>query len=55
MIFVYATHLVVFLVIFIEFYNYIHSTFINIGLPTDPLVEDGVLMTQHYWLEWPKT
>ena len=39
--------------IFIEFYNYIHSKFINIGQPTDPLVEDRVVMKQHYWLEWP--
>ena len=29
--------------IFIEFYNNIHSKFINIGLPTNPLVEDRVL------------
>ena len=34
-------------------YNDIHSKFINIGLPTDPLVEDRVLVKQHYWLEWP--
>ena len=39
--------------IFIEFYNDIHSKFINIGLPTDPLVEDRELMKQYYWLEWP--
>ena len=31
--------------IFIEFYNDIHSKFINIGLPTDPLVEDSTLET----------
>ena len=33
----------VFLMIVIEIYNDIHSKLINIGLPTDPLLEDGVL------------
>ena len=35
------------------FYNDIHRTFINIGLPSDPLVGDRVLVKQPYWLEWP--
>ena len=39
--------------IFIEFYNDIHSKFINIGLPTYTLVEDRVPTKQRYWLEWP--
>ena len=34
------------------FTNDIHSKFINMGLPTDPLVEDRVLVK--HWLEWPK-
>ena len=50
-VFVYVTHLVVFSMIFIEFD--IHNKCINIGLPTNPLVEGRVLVKQHYWLEWP--
>ena len=37
-----------FIMIFIEFYNDIHRKCINIGLPTDPWVEDRVLVKQHY-------
>ena len=43
-----------FTIIFIDFYNDIHRKFITIGLPTDPLVEDRVLVKQRYWLEWSK-
>ena len=51
MVFIYVTHSVGLKMIFIDFYNDIHSKFINICQPTDPLVEDRV--KQRYWLEWP--
>ena len=39
-VFVYVTHLGFKKIIFLDFDNDIHSKFITIGLPTDPLVED---------------
>ena len=43
------------IIIFIDFCNDIHSEFINMGLPTNPLVEGRVLVKQHYWLELPNS
>ena len=49
----FVTHLVGFKKMIFICYSDIHSNFINIGLPTDPSVEDRILLKQRYCLEWP--